>query len=369
MKKEERNAMMNVRTRSGALSSRIAVTLFLLSFFQPLLAGGGSNRTRPVVPAVLVFGDSIVDTGNNNAILTLIKCNFPPYGKDFVDQQPTGRFSNGRIPPDFIGIKEVVPSYLGTDLTPEDILTGVTFASGGTGYDPLTPVLASVLSMSDQLDLFKEYKDKLTEIAGEEKTATIVAESLFIVCAGSDDIANNYFITEVRRLQYDIESYADFIIQQASDFIEQLFQLGARKIAVVGIPPLGCLPSQRILAGEFQKDCDPSRNQAALLFNSKLRKQVQRFHEELGCTKIGYVDIYDIFLDLIQHPQNYGFEESSKGCCGTGNFEVSILCNSLTASTCEDDTKYVFWDSFHPTEKAYEVMVEYLFHTYVEKLL
>jgi hypothetical protein len=32
------------------------------------------------VPAVLVFGDSIVDTGNNNNNLrTTARCNFPPY--------------------------------------------------------------------------------------------------------------------------------------------------------------------------------------------------------------------------------------------------------------------------------------------------
>nr|POF18355.1 protein free1 [Quercus suber] len=41
-------------------------------------------------------GDSIVDIGNNNHINTLIKCNFPPYGKDFQGGKPTGRFSNGR---------------------------------------------------------------------------------------------------------------------------------------------------------------------------------------------------------------------------------------------------------------------------------
>ena len=56
------------------------------------------------IPALLAFGDSIVDPGNNNEILlTFIKANFPPYGKDFEDGKATGRFSNGRIPTDFLG--------------------------------------------------------------------------------------------------------------------------------------------------------------------------------------------------------------------------------------------------------------------------
>lgn len=54
-------------------------------------------------PAVFAFGDSIVDTGNNNLIKTLIYCNFVPYGKDFQGGIPTGRFSNGKTPPDLVG--------------------------------------------------------------------------------------------------------------------------------------------------------------------------------------------------------------------------------------------------------------------------
>lgn len=56
------------------------------------------------VPAVFVFGDSIMDTGNNNNMTTPSRCNFPPYGKDFLGGIPTGRFGNGKVPSDLIGI-------------------------------------------------------------------------------------------------------------------------------------------------------------------------------------------------------------------------------------------------------------------------
>ena len=38
-----------------------------------------------------------------------------------------------------LGIKELLPAYRDPSLQPKDLLTGVCFASGGTGYDPLTP--------------------------------------------------------------------------------------------------------------------------------------------------------------------------------------------------------------------------------------
>lgn len=55
-------------------------------------------------PAVIAFGDSILDTGNNNYIETIVKANFKPYGRDFIGGKATGRFSNGRIPSDIFGI-------------------------------------------------------------------------------------------------------------------------------------------------------------------------------------------------------------------------------------------------------------------------
>ena len=51
-----------------------------------------------------------------------------------------------------LGIKQLLPAYLDPNLTPEDLLTGVSFASGGSGYDSLTPKIA-VISLSLSLSL------------------------------------------------------------------------------------------------------------------------------------------------------------------------------------------------------------------------
>jgi hypothetical protein len=59
--------------------------------------------------ALFVFGDSLFDVGNNNYINTTAdgRANYSPYGETFFNY-PTGRFSNGRVIPDFIGkIKHV----------------------------------------------------------------------------------------------------------------------------------------------------------------------------------------------------------------------------------------------------------------------
>nr|CAB3499566.1 unnamed protein product [Digitaria exilis] len=326
-----------------------------------------ANQTKP--PALFVFGDSIVDSGNNNAITTLIRCNFPPYGQNFPGHNATGRFSNGRVPSDILasrlGIKEYVPPYLGTELSDFDLLTGVNFASGGCGFDPLTAELVSVLTMDNQLDLFKEYKEKLNRIAGAARAGEIVSTSMYMVVTGTDDLANTYFTTPFRR-DYDLESYIEFVVQCASDFIKKLYGHGARRMNIAGAPPIGCVPSQRTNAGGLDRDCVSLYNQASVVLNTKLEKEIKRLNgsDELPGSVLKYIDLYTPLLDMIQRPSAYGFEVSNRGCCGTGVFEVTLTCNRYTADPCRDPSKFLFWDTYHLTERGYELLMAQIINRY-----
>jgi len=55
--------------------------------------------------ALFVFGDSLFDVGNNNYINTTAdnQANYSPYGETFFNY-PSGRFSDGRVIPDLIGM-------------------------------------------------------------------------------------------------------------------------------------------------------------------------------------------------------------------------------------------------------------------------
>lgn len=51
--------------------------------------------------ANFIFGDSLVEAGNNDYIVSLSKANYPPNGIDFGS--PTGRYTNGRTIVDILG--------------------------------------------------------------------------------------------------------------------------------------------------------------------------------------------------------------------------------------------------------------------------
>ena len=74
--------------------------------------------------------------------------------------------------------------------------------------------------MSEQTDLFREYIRKLRRIVGEERANFIIANSLILVVSGSNDIANTYYLSHARQLQYDFPAYTDLLLNSASDFIK-----------------------------------------------------------------------------------------------------------------------------------------------------
>lgn len=74
--------------------------VLLITVFVDCILGRGVKE--PQVPCFFIFGDSLVDSGNNNKLVTMAKSTFSPYGIDF-HKGPTGRFTNGRTMADVTG--------------------------------------------------------------------------------------------------------------------------------------------------------------------------------------------------------------------------------------------------------------------------
>ncbi|XP_059451868.1 GDSL esterase/lipase At2g42990-like [Corylus avellana] len=325
--------------------------------------------TTSKVPAIIAFGDSYSDAGNNNAIPTLLKSNFKPYGRHFPGGHPTGRFCDGRLPPDFIseafGLKPTIPAYLDPAYTIPDFATGVCFASSGTGYDNATSDVFNVIPMWKELEYYKDYQNKLRAYLGNEKANEILSEALYLLSLGTNDFLINYYIFPTRRSQFTIQEYEDFLVGLSGNFIRDLYNLGARKISLTGVPPLGCLPLERLTNILQHHDCNEKYNNVALEFNGKLTNLVRRLNKELRGITIVFADSYHSIDQMITRPSLYGFEEVGVACCSTGTFEISYLCSEHNPLTCSDANKYVFWDAFHPTEKTNRIVVDH----YIDSLL
>lgn len=71
-------------------------------FILGLLITLGRVASRAEARAFFVFGDSLVDSGNNDYLATSARADSYPYGIDYPTHRPTGRFSNGLNIPDLI---------------------------------------------------------------------------------------------------------------------------------------------------------------------------------------------------------------------------------------------------------------------------
>ncbi|KAL5700098.1 hypothetical protein ACHQM5_025591 [Ranunculus cassubicifolius] len=295
-------------------------------------------NVRAKVPAIIVFGDSTVDAGNNNYVKTIAKSNFYPYGRDFNGGQPTGRFCNGRLVTDFLseafGIKPFIPAYLDPAYGIKDFATGVCFASAGTGYDNLTSLPLGVIPLWKELEYFKTFRKKLLTFMGTYNGIKRLQDSLYLI--------------------------------SIENLILEIYQLGARKISVPGLPPFGCLPIVRSLNGE---ECREDFNDVARSYNAKFKILVTKLNKKLNGINLLYADVFTPALHVINNPQAYGFESAALGCCGTGTIELSVLCNMHNPLTCTDANKYVFWDSVHPTEKLYRIIANDMMKTTLAQFL
>ncbi|XP_059664491.1 GDSL esterase/lipase At2g04570-like [Cornus florida] len=327
-----------------------------------------NNINAGKVPAIIVFGDSSVDSGNNNHVRTIVKANFPPYGRDFPGGNPTGRFCNGRIPPDFIseafGLKKIVPPYLHPSYDIKEFATGVCFASAGTGYDPATSNILKTVPLSKEVDNYKEYQKKLRAHLGEKKANEVISEALYVISMGTNDFLENYYLHPITRGKYSnsVDKYIDFLVGIAEKFVKELHSLGARKISLGGLLPMGCLPMQRtknIVGGKGDK-CVDDLNTVSKNFNSKLSNTVQKLNKELSGIKLVYANVYDLFYEYIHNSSKYGFQDGGKACCATGRFELGYLCNKISPFTCKDAKKFVFWDAFHPSEETNRIISDAL---------
>jgi hypothetical protein len=84
--------------------NEITGLLLGLSILLYVDVGGSDLASSPLVPGLYIFGDSTVDCGNNNYLVTLARSDMPPYGRDFANHRPNGRFSNGKISVDYLGM-------------------------------------------------------------------------------------------------------------------------------------------------------------------------------------------------------------------------------------------------------------------------
>ncbi|KAE8708213.1 GDSL esterase/lipase [Hibiscus syriacus] len=262
-----------------------------------------------------VFGDSLVDAGNNDYIFTLAKADSPPYGIDFKPSggHPTGRFTNGRTIAEMVGqslgAKSYPPPYLAPNTEAEAILKGINYASGASGImDKTGFFFIGRIPLGEQVNNFEQNRNYMVNAMGENGTREFLKKAVFSLTIGSNDILNNVqpSIPFLGHEKVFPTTFLDFMI---SNLTLQLEEMGPDAIFV-------------------------------------------------------FANSYDVFMDILANYRRFGFENEDEPCCG-GYFPPFVCfqrgdANATASALCDYRSKYVFWDAYHPTEDANLIIAKQL---------
>ncbi|CAI9769781.1 unnamed protein product [Fraxinus pennsylvanica] len=333
----------------------------LLANIVPHLA---DNAT---LPTIFILGDSTADVGTNSFIPdSQARANFSPNGVDFPNGIPTGRFSNGFNSADqlakLLGFKRSPSPYLfllkQTSGHHKLLHRGVNFASGGSGLLYETGKNLSIVPLSDQIVQFTALRNNLTEVIGQASTEATLSKALFFISVGSNDIFE-YFETNSTEA---IENFIDSLMSAYTTHIEALYNLGARKFGIISVAKVGCCPANRLAYKNMtgKEGCFEAMNNVALAFQSALNTLLYNISSQLPEMKYSLGYAYNMTNDVINHPHDFKFHNVDTACCGRGILRAQGPCNA-TAELCPDRRKYLFWDLYHPTQKASRLAAETLF--------
>ncbi|XP_050378496.1 GDSL esterase/lipase At1g71691-like [Argentina anserina] len=334
------------------LFSPALLVLYFMVLQQAEVAWGQGGDTeagrKEMVPAMFVFGDSLIDNGNNNNLPSFAKANYPPYGIDFSGGA-TGRFSNGYTTVDeiaeLLGLP-LIPAY--SEASGDQVLHGVNYASAAAGIlDDTGRNFEARIPFGRQIRNFQTTLDQIAEILSADDVARSIAKCIFFVGMGSNDYLNNYLMPNYdTKNQYNAQQFADLLVQQYTQDLTRLYNLGARKFVIAGVGKMGCTPS--ILAQSPNGSCSEDVNRLVLPFNANVRTMINNLNTNLPGSKFIYLDIARMFEDLIANARLYGFSVANSGCCGIGRNRGQITCLPMQ-TPCPNRDQYVFWDAFHPT--------------------
>ncbi|KAF3788776.1 GDSL esterase/lipase 6 [Nymphaea thermarum] len=332
-------------------ASAIVILLFLLSCSSYCLLSSAESEA----PALFIFGDSIVDCGNNDYLPnSTAVADYLPYNMDFF--AVTGRFSNARNLADCVaeslGFEHLIACSRDPNSTGERILNGVNFGSAGTGIldnstsgEIVTPLHYQVLFFQN-----KTLPDLESQLGGN--LSSFLAQSLFLFNTGGNDFVDQCFETGE---SCDIPEFTDLLISQLTKIFERMYSSGARKFIVFSTESSGCTPVAREMTNG---SCSEKFDSASRTYNGRLNASIDTFTETFPGSHFVFVSLYNVINELIDNPTTYGYDNVEDACCEMITDGSSCVKNG---PTCVDRSKFLFWDGGHPTDKTNSILASKIY--------
>lgn len=289
----------------------------LLFLFLSLLSSPSSAQQS--YSNVIVFGDSLSDTGN----LSSVTIDFPyPFYEN--------RVSDGPVALDYLA------ESLGFNAAASLHLTG-----DFSGYN--YAVAGGNIVGSDLEDLTPQVNVHLSRVNNIADP-----QALYVVNLGGNDIRGVRSITSSTLANAEIELIVDQLISQ----LTRLADAGAQHFFIANVANIGRIPETLQLGATISAQAQ-SYSQT---YNSLLAAQLETFSQQTS-TNIKLFDLYETLEQILDNAGNFGFNYTEEGCFVDLEFHPGCLLGIAF-------DQFVFFDNLHPTNATNQIVAQAM----IEKL-
>lgn len=177
---------------------------------------------------------------------------------------------------------------------------------------------------------------------------------MFFLESGSNDIYNYFLPFDPPSL--DPDAYVEAMLVEVRKLVDEIYKLGARRIALFSLGPVGCVPARALLPDAPTDRCFEKMNLMVRKYNMGLEAIVKNVPVKYAGTTAVFGAVYDVVQRFRAFPARYGLSDVSRACCGDGILGGLLQCGREGYKICTSPNKYLFWDYFHPTEHTYSLI-------------
>ena len=271
------------------------------------------NHTVSAYSDLVIFGDSLSDTGNVAQYL----------GADLPYPYYENRISNGPVAVD------VLAARLGLSAGHSGILF---FSGEGSNY----AISGANAAGSDLHDLAAQFQSFLLDAS-----QGVDAQALYLIMIGGNDVRDASVMGTAGETAAAVTAAVDAILQ----VLQALLDRGARNVLVSNAPDISKIPEtdERALK---HPGLHARAEQLSRDFNQQLREGIAQIDLDAQ-TRLYQFDLFEHFNAIVGQPGLHGFSNYQDPCFDFDSYSFHPQC---------DFERFVFFDSIHPTARVHELL-------------
>jgi phospholipase/lecithinase/hemolysin len=166
-------------------------------------------------------------------------------------------------------------------------------------------------AVGQQLRLAVETLQLLQLEAGTPRDdASAAAGAVFVLLFGTDAyarlLARGPAEADAAAPKHGRRGLGRLLADRVARGVQELYEAGVRRVAVMGVAPLGCAPRVMWEGGGGGRGCVEEANELIEGYNARLAARLDVLRPELPGADVVFCDVYKGVMEIISNPRRYG---------------------------------------------------------------